>query len=181
MDVPVEQQQAMNKNQPYHYIYWLLGGLLLMVAAFFIYQSSFKPESEYFVKQQEQLQNTMNTLLASDDTEEYAWMRSLNPLAKRIDGKLIWNQELQKGMMQLENLPTIASSQSFRAWAFDRNLPDDQPVLLATFKKLQINTNELLVSIQPDTPITSPYKFILTLEDDEGSNTEPQNLLRAQP
>lgn len=158
----------------------LLLAVLLTVGLFAYFINSNKT-SESFLLEQAKTRQTLNTLLTADDTREFPWMRTLNPKAKRIEGQLVWNQEKQRGVVELKNLPDTTANEQYYVWAYDNTRADnDKSVSLAAFSKDESMDDDLLVELKPQNKVVAPYKFIVTLEDKSGKNS-PQNLLRAQP
>ncbi|MGV6809347.1 MAG: anti-sigma factor domain-containing protein [bacterium] len=156
-------------------------GVLLVLAtfasvSFFAHQ----PKAQYVLEQQTKLREQLIVLQADESTKEYPWMRTLNPKAERIEGKLVWNQTQQAGMIEVKRLPDISRQQQYHIWIFDRNKSGDQPISAGVFHNDQHTPNDLLVVLKPEDEVISPYKFFLTLEDKSGQQ-QPQNLLRAQP
>jgi hypothetical protein len=158
----------------------LLLAILLSIGLFTYFINTNKT-SERFLLEQAKTRQTLNTLLTTDNTREFPWMRTLNPKAKRIEGQLIWNQEKQQGVVELKNLPDTAANEQYYVWAYDNTRADnDKSVSLAAFSKDKSMDDDLLIELKPQNKVVAPYKFIVTLEDNSGQNA-PQNLLRAQP
>lgn len=159
--------------------WWMLALLLLMTLVVTMpYGYSFYQKSMIAKNNQNSVQNTLDQLLANGNTEEYSWMRTLNPKAKRIEGGVIWSQDKQQGIMKFKNLPAISKTQQYHFWVYDRET--NQAVSSAIFQQRPFDPNSRLVEFKPEKPIKSPYKFILSLEN-IAKNKETEVLLRAQP
>lgn len=158
----------------------VIGALLVLVTFASVSFFAHQPKAQYVLEQQNKLRDQLISLQADKDTKEYSWMRTLNPKAERIEGKLVWNQAQQAGMIEVKRLPDISRQQQYHIWIFDRNKSGDEPISAGIFHNDQYTPNDLLVVLKPESEVISPYKFLLTLED-KASQQQPQNLLRAQP
>lgn len=156
-------------------------GAILVIATFAsVTFFAHQPKAQYVLEQQSKLRAQLTALQAQTDTQAYPWMRTLNPKAERIEGKLVWNQQQQTGMIELKRLPDISRQQQYHVWIYDRNKSSDQPISAGVFQNDQHTPDDLLVILKPEDSVLSPYKFLLTLEDKTGEE-QAQNLLRAQP
>lgn len=158
----------------------LMGAILVLATFASVTFFAHQPKAQYVLEQQNKLRAQLNELQADANTKEYPWMRTLNPKAERIEGKLVWNQTQQAGMIEVKRLPDISRQQQYHAWIFDRKKSSDQPISAGIFQNDQHTPDDLLVVLKPEGEVISPYKFLLTLEDKTGKQ-QPQNLLRAQP
>ena len=179
MDSTLKTQNHLPFYKQASFKWWMLALLLLMTSVVAMpYGYSFYQKSIIAKNNQNSVQNTLDQLLANGNTEEYSWMRTLNPKAKLIEGGVIWNLKKQQGIMKFKNLPTISKKQQYHFWIYDR--ATNQAVSSAIFQQRPFDPNSRLVEFKPEKPIKSPYKFILSLENVMGSG-DTQILLRAQP
>jgi len=116
-------------------------------------------------------------LLNQSDVIDVNWLRTLNPLVRNVQGRLIWSSLQQTGLVSFSGLPKIESFQRYQLWVYDLEGSYDQPVSLARFS---VNNKKMLVvNLKTKRNIKRPYKFELTLEDDKGMYAK--HLLMAQP
>lgn len=125
------------------------------------------------------LRQLRNTLLQSSTAIHSNWLKTLNPLAKKVQGDLVWDSETQKGVMRFVDLPEINQGQFYHLWVYDLEHSVKEPISATRFKSEPLMEDEYLVGIHPIQLVTKPYKFILTLETQ--SEEEDQVLLLAQP
>jgi len=156
----------------------LLSVLTIAALLGFPYAYSYYQDSNVALDKQHIVQKQLDKLLSRSDATEYSWMRSLNPLAKSIEGGIVWSQTHQSGVMKFRNLPATTAQQQYHLRLYDRNTT--QAFSVAIFQRSNFMPSLHLVSFKTDAQVKSPYKFILSLEDRTGANNE-QVLLRAQP
>ncbi|MEE9328015.1 MAG: anti-sigma factor [Cocleimonas sp.] len=132
-----------------------------------------------FTEEQTGLESRKQEILQQTDVIDLNWLRTLNPLVKNVKGRLMWSNTLQQGMMEFSNLPKLSAKQRYRLWIYD--LVDDisKPITAITFKQTTHISHDFLISFNTKTPITSPLKFELILEEEGKQNGLP--LLLAQP
>lgn len=118
------------------------------------------------------------TLLVDSDTLKSNWLKTLNPLAKKIQGDLIWNQALEKGVMKFSHLPELTGDQKYHLWIYDLEQSIKDPISATEFTADPRIKKNFLVEITPLIAVKKPYKFVLTLEE---PSQEDQILLLAQP
>lgn len=123
---------------------------------------------------------TRQFLLSQPDALNINWMRTMNPLAKNIQGDIVWSSLAQQGMMRFANLPSLPKGQQYHLWIYDLNNAADEPISIATFSPDLDVPTERLIPFTSSRKISEPYKFMIMLEyTNERSPTEP--LLLAQP
>jgi hypothetical protein len=156
----------------------LLSAFIIAVLISFPYAYSYYQDSNAAQNKNYQVQKQLDKLLTSPDVTEYPWMRSLNPIAKSIEGGIVWSQDRQYGVMKFRNLPASGEKQQYHLRLYDRNTT--QAFSAAIFQQNNFMPSSRLVSFRADSAVKSPYKFILSLESRRGEEQE-QVLLRAQP
>ena len=123
-----------------------------------------------------ELSRQKNVLLNQKDVIQSAWLHTLNPLVKKVRGRVIWSNEKQSGVAVFYNLPETPEGKSYRLWVYDL---ENMPVSGSHFILKNGSTKEILQQIKTDRIIKQPYKFELVLEKDEYSSSA--QLLLAQP
>ena len=118
------------------------------------------------------------TLLADPRTLQSNWLKTLNPLAKEIQGDLLWNPVLGKGVMQFSNLAKLSADQKYHLWVYDLEQSMKDPISATVFSADEHIQKNFLVEILPSVAVTQPYKFVLKLEE---PSQDDQVLLLAQP
>jgi len=156
----------------------LLSAFIITLLISFPYAYSYYQDSNAAKNKNHQVQKQLDKLLSSPDATEYPWMRSLNPLAKSIEGGIVWSQDRQYGVMKFRNLPATTEKQQYHLRLYDRNTT--QAISAVIFQQNKFMPSYRLLSFRADTEVKSPYKFILSLESINGEEQE-QVLLRAQP
>jgi len=136
-------------------------------------------------EQREALELLWQKLHAEPDSVGGNWLRTMSPAMQRVQGDLIWSQEQQLGVMRLLNLPDPPKGQHYQLWIYDSRSPDNMPFASTTLDQGS-GKQERYVRFQgkSDTPITAPYKFVLTQEPDNdtvASASEARVLLMVQP
>ena len=123
-----------------------------------------------------QIQSRKELLLLQPNVVNTNWLRTLNPLMKNVEGRLVWSAALQQGVVEFLNLPKIKDNQYYQLWVHDLAEANNQASLVAVFKGPK--NDELFMSF--DTiRIKSPYKFELVLHTEGEAHNQP--LLLAQP
>lgn len=125
------------------------------------------------------LQELRQELLASADTQHGNWLRTLNPLVKRVEGDLVWNSPRQTGVMKISKLPRPKAGSYYQLWIFDTRKSTMNAISGAVFR-YGSGRNELFIPIETNTHVESPYKFELNLEFDDPQKAS-QILLMVQP
>jgi hypothetical protein len=117
-------------------------------------------------------------LLNESDVLQSNWLKTLNPLVKKIQGDLIWSSQQQKGVMRFANLPELPAGQRYHLWIYDLEHSLKEPISATRFQADSHRKKEFLVAIFPEKRVQKPYKFVLKLE----SASQPEQiLLLAQP
>ncbi|MEE9304092.1 MAG: anti-sigma factor [Thiotrichaceae bacterium] len=110
------------------------------------------------------------------------WLRTLNPLVKETDGDLIWNTDLQKGLMRFVNLPKLKEGQYYHLWIYDLHQSTEKPVSGGVFASIKGSREKFYVPIIPEQEIIQPFKFLLTMGNlGDKTFSRSQSLLLAQP
>jgi len=118
-------------------------------------------------------------ILEQEDVIDVNWLHTLNPLVKKVQGRLLWSSQKQLGVMEFINLPKLKKGQKFHLWIFDLNSKDSKPIS-ANISKAIISKQKkrTIMPFKGATSIKSPFKFELMLEDYSG---KLHPLLLAQP
>lgn len=128
-------------------------------------------------KEQSALIVEQNIILNQDDVINTNWLRTLNPLVKNVEGRIVWSNTLQKGIMEFVGLPEIANNQKYQLWIYDLEGKDTKPVFSDEFSK--VTKEALLIPFSVKKTITAPFKFELLLKTEGEEVSEP--LFLAQP
>jgi len=164
--------------------HWLCPVLILSVTitlvAGMIYTQRLMQQVEHVEQTQVAQYESRSTLLAQPDALNINWMQTLNPIAKDIQGDIVWSTLMQQGMMRFANLPILPKGQQFHLWIHDLTSRASEPVSIVRFAPALSIPRELLIPFTSSQKINEPYKFTVTLEySDPDKATEP--LLLAQP
>lgn len=108
------------------------------------------------------------------------WLRTLNPLMKDVQGDLIWNNRLQRGVMRFLNLPNPRRGQRYHLWIYDSKASLAPPILGATLHRGS-GKFERFVAIKAERPVIEPFKFLLTMSTAEEQPEDDAIMLMAQP
>ena len=119
-----------------------------------------------------------DSLLAERDILQSNWLKTLNPLAKKIQGDLIWSSLQQKGYMRFANLPELSAQQVYHLWIYDLEYSVKEPVSSTKFQADPHVRKEFVVEVVAEKVVKKPYKFVLKIETDAQPD---QILLLAQP
>lgn len=117
-------------------------------------------------------------ILTQTDVINTNWLRTLNPLVKNVEGRVVWSNVLQKGVMEFVGLPKIKDNQQYRLWIYDLVGEDTKPIFSTEFSKV-LSDKYLIPFNSNSSMIKSPFKFELMLKT-EGEETS-QPLFLAQP
>lgn len=126
-----------------------------------------------------ELKQRYDQLLAMPSSVQGHWLRTLNPQVQDVQGGLVWNSQLQQGVMQFINLPQPKTGTYYQLWLYDARSQTDLPVIGAAFRQGS-GQQVWFAPIQVATPVAEPYKFELHLQTDTGDNPSPL-LLMVQP
>lgn len=116
-------------------------------------------------------------ILTQTDVINTNWLRTLNPLVKNVEGRVVWSNVLQKGVMEFVGLPEIAKNQQYRLWIYDLVGKDTKPIFSTEFTK--VLSDKFLISFSTESLIKSPFKFELMLKTEGEEVSQP--LFLAQP
>jgi len=128
-------------------------------------------------KNQSVLVSQQQLILSQDDVINTNWLRTLNPLVKNVEGRVVWSNILQQGIMEFIGLPKIAKNQAYQLWIYDLTGKDSKPVLSNEFSVADSRT--LLIPFSVKKLILSPFKFELVLKTAGEDLSQP--LFLAQP
>lgn len=144
------------------------------VSVYFYKKSQTNP---VLLVEQSALESRKQLLLLQKDVIDTNWLRTLNPMVKNVQGRLIWSTTMQQGIMEFENLPELGKNQTYKLWVYDLVDTKNEPRLVATFNN--VSGKIFLRSFNTEPKISSPFKFELVLQS-KGSDSD-QPLLLAQP
>lgn len=116
-------------------------------------------------------------LLSQDDVINTSWLHTLNPLVKNVEGRVVWSNILQKGVMEFVGLPKIGKNQKYQLWIYDLVGKDTKPILSNEFTETTSTT--MLIPFAYKELILSPFKFELVLKTEGEKLSQP--LFLAQP
>ena len=126
-----------------------------------------------------ELEHLKESILEQNDTIDTNWLRTLNPMVKHVQGRLLWSSTKQQGVVEFINLPRLKNSQQYRLWVYDLEANDSKPITAAVFKSIDIFSGIFSQAFQPKVHVKTPLKFELVLE--EGGIDGVLPLLLAQP
>lgn len=152
--------------------------LLSVVAVVWYALSLLKLTQVTFSTERSGLQQVHEALLANPQNVRGNWMHTLNPKVQDVQGELVWSSDEQLGSMRLVNLPSAKQAGAYQLWIYDTHRTQDEPVLGATLPAL-LPKGESYVTIRPASPVTEPYKFMLTAQQPDAPDL--QTLLMVQP
>ncbi len=161
--------------------FWLV--VVLVVAVVFtlstvaVYAYKQSQTNPNIAVKQSSLESRKHLLLLQSDVIDTNWLRTLNPLVKNVQGRLIWSTKMQQGIMEFENLPRLKKNQQYRLWVYDLIETRNEPISAAVFDNVAGET--FLISFDTNPKVNSPFKFELVLQT-EGEEAD-QPLLLAQP
>ena len=162
---------------------WLWPLLLVSVAiilSVMIYSQRFVSKVDSIEKQQAPQFEARKFLLTQPDVINTNWMRTLDPIAKKVYGDVVWSTLMQQGILRFANLPALQPNETYHLWMHDlANSPND-PVSVLKFSPEVTMPTELLVPFKPSRVVKEPYMFTIML-DNSSDDIPPQPLLLAQP
>lgn len=124
-----------------------------------------------------ELLSEQQLILNQDDVINTNWLRTLDPLVKNVEGRIVWSNVLQKGMMEFVALPTISDNQKYQLWIYDLVGKDTKPILSSEFS--EVGSEKTFISVTSNELIISPFKFELLLKTEGEEVSQP--LFLAQP
>ncbi len=157
----------------------VIGIVLVMslLALLFSFQQGKSDDNSVVEKETE-----WQTLLIEKETIHLHWLRTLNPKVKKTDGDLLWNTELQKGLMRFVHLPKLKSKQYYQLWIYDLHQSTEKPVSGGVFSVGHSKGDTFYASIIPEHKIVQPFKFLLTIGNKgDKTFTKSQSVFLAQP
>lgn len=128
-------------------------------------------------KQQSALVIEQQLILNQSDVIDTNWLRTLDPLVKEVEGRLVWSNTMQKGVMEFNGLPKIPENQQFQLWIYDLDGEDAKPIFSTEFN--EVSSSNFLKSFSSKQTINTPFKFELMLKTDGEETSQP--LFLAQP
>jgi len=128
-----------------------------------------KNQSTFVIQQQ--------LILTQEDVINTNWLRTLDPLVKNVEGRIVWSNILQKGVMEFVGLPKIGDNQKYRLWIYDLVGKDTKPIFSKEFS--EASSDVLLIPFSSKELIISPFKFELMLKTEGEELSQP--LFLAQP
>jgi len=171
--VLTNQQQ----KQPLWLMVFLIIALLLIVISLsgLAYKKWITEPSQQINKSA--LVSEQQLILGQVDVINTNWLRTLDPLVKNTEGRVIWSNILQKGIMEFIGLPNIANNQRYQLWLFDVVGKDTKPIFATEFS--EVSSKTLLIPFSSEKLIISPFKFELMLKTEGEDLSQP--LFLAQP
>lgn len=159
---------------------WVLAVLLILTVAWFAMRW-LNPDAPVLGEAEaSSLKAEYQQLRNRTDSVSGSWLRTLNTRVKDVQGDLIWNPTVQKGMMRFINLPKPGGKQRYQLWIHDSRAPDGKPLLGAVLASGS-GKQELFVALAADKPVLEPFKFVLTLGEPGATEAESQIMLMVQP
>ena len=127
-------------------------------------------------------QRQWKALLEEKGSIHLHWLRTLSPFIKKTDGDLIWNTDLQKGLMRFVGLPKLKKEQYYHLWIFDLQQSQKKPISAGVFRLEAKVADKFYTMITPEKEIKQPYKFLLTIGNkNDKTYLRSQSLLLAHP
>lgn len=130
---------------------------------------------------QSNAEETLQLILTQPNVINTNWLRTLDPLVKHVEGRIVWSQVMQQGVMEFVGLPNIAKNQHYQLWVYDLAGNDTRPIFALQFN--HVKKGKMLIPFSPKQLIKAPLKFeilLKTMTDDmQAEITQP--LLLAQP
>lgn len=116
-------------------------------------------------------------ILTQEDVINTNWLRTLDPLIKNVEGRIVWSKVLQQGVMEFVGLPQISDNKKYQLWIYDLVGEDTKPLLSAEFTK--VSSKKMLIPFSSEVVVNSPFKFELLLKTNGEEISQP--LFLAQP
>lgn len=119
-------------------------------------------------------------ILQQKDVIDTNWLHTLNPLVKKVQGRLLWSSKKQQGLMEFINLPKLKKNQQFQLWIYDLDAEVNKPFLaILNHAENYRAKNKIIMPFSVSSPVKSPFKFELMLQEKGVDDAQP--LLLAQP
>ena len=128
-------------------------------------------------KNQSELILQQRSILAQDDVINTNWLRTLDPLVNNVEGRVVWSNNMQQGVMEFVGLPEIEDNQKYQLWIYDLVGENSKPIFSTEFS--ESNSEKLLLPFSSKEFIKSPFKFELMLKTEGEDQSQP--LFLAQP
>jgi len=155
--------------------------IIILLVVFLLFASKYYQEwlkNPDQKSQQSDLILEQQFILTQTDVINTNWLRTLNPLVKNVEGRVVWSNVLQKGVMEFVGLPKIKSNQQYRLWIYDLIGEDTKPIFSTEFST--VLSDKYLVPFSSNSSlIKSPFKFELMLKTEGEEISQP--LFLAQP
>ena len=154
--------------------------LLFTLSSFGLYAYQKKTQNKLSLVQESESYIQKLGILEQKDVIDTNWLHTLNPLVKKVQGRLLWSTHKQQGLMEFINLPKLKKYQQFKLWVYDLQSNGTKPVL-AKINHLESyqSKNKIIMPFSVTVAVKSPFKFELMLEDKNIEGAQP--LLLAQP
>ncbi len=172
------------KNKPPFWLIIMIISILLIAASYLglrYYQQSLRNAQPSHLEQLErsELESLKEKIIQQADTIDTNWLRTLNPIVKYVQGRLLWSSDLQQGVVEFINLPKLNNNQQYRLFVYDLEANNSVPITAVVFKKVELISGIFARSFTPKITVKNPLKFELVLE--QGGVEGGQPLLLAQP
>lgn len=154
--------------------------LLFTLSSFGLYAYQKKNlNNQVLIKESESYIHKLG-ILQEKDVIDTNWLHTLNPLVKKVQGRLLWSSKKQQGLMEFINLPKLKKNQQFQLWIYDLDTEVNKPVL-ATLNHAENYRvkNKIIIPFSVSSTVKSPFKFELMLQEKGVDDAQP--LLLAQP
>ena len=174
-------QTSANKDKiPLWFIIVFSAVLLFTLSSFGLYAYQKKNLRSQNMAQESESYIQKLGILQQKDLIDTNWLHTLNPLVKKVQGRLLWSSNKQQGLMEFINLPKLKKKQQFTLWIYDLDSNSDRPIL-ASIKHSESyrQKNKIIMPFSASSRVKSPFKFELMLNE-AGKEVE-QPLLLAQP
>jgi len=174
-------QTSANKDKiPLWFIIVFSAVLLFTLSSFGLYSYQKKNLRSQNMAQEAENYIQKQGILQQKDLIDTNWLHTLNPLVKKVQGRLLWSSNKQQGLMEFINLPKLKKKQQFILWIYDLNSNGNRPILanIQHSKSFRLK-NKIIMPFSATARVKNPFKFELVLKE-EGKETA-QPLLLAQP
>ena len=120
----------------------------------------------------------LQSLKQIPDSKTVGLLRTLNPTVKQIEGELVWANSQQEGSLYIRHLPKPDTNRFYQIWVYDSR-GTGKPIVLGQLEASSWQDDNY-IPLKAPTGVQEPYKFVLTLEQDNDDIPE-QILAMAQP
>jgi len=154
--------------------------LLFTLGSFVLYAYQKKNLSNLSLIQESESYIHKLGILQQEDVIDTNWLHTLNPLVKKVQGRLLWSNTKQQGLMEFINLPKLTKNQQFQLWIYDLDSATNKPILaILNHSENYRMKNKTIMPFSVKSTVKSPFKFELMLQEKGVEVTHP--LLLAQP